>query len=250
MLFGIISYHRAEKQKTLDFLTGNGVRKEDIILALNDEADIEPYTARYAERAKIIFGKKNNAAGNRNNILDAVKPGTRIVLMDDDVKGISKWRNTGKKYGEMQACSFGDFERVVEKGFSLCEAYGSNIFGFYPTENSMFISQTLQADGEYSIDRLFQGGCVGMIVSEERFDERVPVCDDYEYIVRQISRRRGVIRINTHAAIKEKDFSTKGGCYEAYQNGAQKKALMMIARKYPHIVTVKKDYTGLRVRNR
>lgn len=248
MIFGIISYHRLERQRTLKYLVENGVPKENIILSVNDKNDLISYTEKYRQYATIIYREKHNAAGNRNTILNHVGIGKRLVLMDDDVKGIAKWVPDGGTHGKMVRTSFTEFIEALNIGFDVLEAFGSKIFGFYPTGNSMFIHQTLQSDGIYSFDKLFQGGCVGIITSENRFDERIPVCDDYDFIINQISRKRTVIRINNFTALKEKDFSTKGGCYEAYKNGAQKKALIMIAKKYPKIVSVKKDYTGLRLK--
>lgn len=247
MIFGIISYHRAEAQKTLDYLTKNGVPKDSILLSLNDPKDVERYRALYSERAKIICKEKGNAAGNRNNILEYIGAGKRLVLLDDDVKWFEKWEEVGRQ-GKMRKIPFGEVVQALEAGFNLAEAYGSRVFGFYPTSNPLFIKQTRESDGEYSFDRLFQGGCMGIITSEDRFDERVPVCDDYEFILRQISNGRGAIRINSYAAVKDKDFTTTGGCYEAYKSGAQKRALLMIAKKYSHLVTVKKDYNGLRMK--
>lgn len=248
MKFGIISYHRSERQKTLEYLIENGVPKENIILSLNDQEDLKEYTAKYSRYAEIIFRKKNNAAGNRNTILEHIGPGQRLILLDDDVKGFAKWVPEGGAHGKMSKASFSEFMQVVEEGFGVVEGFGGRLFGFYPTGNSMFIHQTLQGDGTYSFNKLFQGGCVGIVTSEDRFDERIPVCDDYDFICGQIARNRTVVRINNVTALKEKDFSTKGGCYEAYQNGAQKRALIMISKKYPKLVTVKKDYSGLRLK--
>ena len=89
---------------------------------------------------------------------------------------------------------------------------------------------------------------MGLITSGDRFDETIPVCDDYEFILRQIATRKGIIRMNDCAAAKDKDFTTTGGCYEAYASGAQKRALIMIANRYPKLVSVKKDYSGLRMK--
>lgn len=247
MIFGIISYHRSETQKTLDYLTKNGIPKEKIILSLNDPKDVGRYKELYAERAKIICKEKGNAAGNRNNILEYIGTGKRLVLMDDDVKWAEKWEEKGKQ-GKMRRMSFEEFLEALETGFNLAEAYGGRVFGFYPMSNPLFIKQTKESDGDYSFDKLFQGGCMGVITSGDRFDERVPVCDDYEFILRQISNGRGAIRINGCTVVKDKDFTTTGGCYEAYRSGAQKKALTMIAKKYPHLVSVKKDFSGLRMK--
>lgn len=248
MLYGIISYHRAGQQKTLEYLLLHGVKPEDIVLSLNDEADLPEYTRRYGKTVEIICKAKNNAAGNRNNILDHVGPGRQLVLLDDDVKGFVKWVPQGGKYGKMEKATFEEFQERMKDGFSVTGAFGARLFGFYPTENSMFICQTLQKEGQYSHNKLFQGGCVGITTSKDRFDERIPVCDDYDFILGQIAKGHGCVRINGFTAVKDKDFATKGGCYEAYQNGAQRRALLMICKKYPELVTMKKDGTGLRMK--
>lgn len=72
-LFGIISYHRPDRQLTLDMLTANGIPKEDIILSLNAAEDYALYK-KYEDRATLICRSKNNAAGNRNNVRGATSP--------------------------------------------------------------------------------------------------------------------------------------------------------------------------------
>ena len=75
VVIGIPSAGRAGELLTLDYLERIGVPRERIILSVQSKADLEDYTAAgVCERVRaLIYGPARNAAGNRNNLLNAVE---------------------------------------------------------------------------------------------------------------------------------------------------------------------------------
>lgn len=237
IIYGIISYKRAEKQTTLDYLVKNGIPRERIILSLNAESDIGPYQ-KYADRAQIIYGEAHNAAGNRNNILNYLPEGTHLILLDDDVRRFACYDPAGT-YGTFFE-NFKEAEEEFERAFGILEETGRKIFGVAQTENAMFCQRTLKKYGKYCINALIGAGLFGIIVGRDRFNDRMPVWDDLDMMLKQI-KTRGLLRVNTVGNIVGTFYTTKGGCQEAYAMGGKEKALRMLLTKYGDIAVPSKS---------
>lgn len=231
IIYGIISYKRANRQTTLDYLVKSGVPRERIILSLNAESDIEPYQ-KYADRAQIIYGEAHNAAGNRNNILNYLPEGTRLILLDDDVKRFMCYDPIGE-YGVFRE-DFKTAEQEFYRAFEILGKTGRTIFGVAHTGNSMFCKQTMEKYGKYCVNALLGAGLFGIIVGKDRFNDRMPVWDDTDMMLKQI-KTRGLLRVNTVANIVGTFYVAEGGCQEAYAAGGKEKALRMLLMKYGDI---------------
>lgn len=236
IVYGIISYKRAERQTTLDYLVKNGVPRERIVLSLNAESDIEPYQ-KYADRAQIIYGEAHNAAGNRNNILNYLPDGTHLILLDDDVKKFAYYDPIGE-HGTFQE-GFEIAEKEFSRAFEILEKTGRNVFGVNQTQNAVFCKGTLEKYGKYCLNGLIGAGLFGIVVGKDRFNDRMPVWDDFDMMLKQI-KTRGLLKVNTVANIVRTFYTAKGGCQEAYAAGGKEKALRMLLMKYGDIATPSK----------
>lgn len=208
-VFGIVTYHRPDRQKMLEYLHGLGYGKEDIILQTQDKGDYEALTGRYDEWATILYKPGNNVSENKNNLLDWVcekLPGKRLVICSDKVRGIKILPRQGKSHTIQQRQTM-DF--LVRKMFWETEQLGGLVFGCYPVQNDFFMKHTT------SINQLIVGCFMGLPrPTALRFDTGQPIKEDFELVLRIVKNGGKVIRFNDvclHAT-----FHTKGGCHDLW----------------------------------
>ena len=95
--FGIASYRRADNQRTLDYLERMGIDREHIIMSVQCEEDRVQYErAGIGKRVgRLIYRAGKNVSDNRNTLLDSVPPGTKLVMLDDDINAICRLDGKG-----------------------------------------------------------------------------------------------------------------------------------------------------------
>lgn len=245
--YGIAGYHRPEC-KTYHTLIKMGIPKERIVISLNDKEDYEEYKKIYKDEVKIIYKKGNNVACNRNNIINNFPKGSYVMVLDDDIISFKKWDNSNdlSKYGKLRILNAAELESILYDCFKETEKINNNLFGTYAIPNTMMIKETIKSQGLYSVNKMFQGGSCGFIVDKDnRYDESMLLLDDYEIILRNISEGKNILRRNDLIAVTPKMGTTKGGYYDIYKQGKQKEYLIKLKEKYPNMITIKKDYSGI-----
>ena len=245
--YGIAGYHRPEC-KTYHTLIKMGIPKERIVISLNDKEDYEKYKELYDKEVTVIYKEGTNVACNRNNIINHFPIGTYVMVLDDDIASFKLWVNdtTTSKYGRLVSINAKELEDVLYDCFKQTEGAGSNMFGTYAISNTMMIKGTIESQGVYSINKMFQGGSCGFIVDEKhRYDETMLLLDDYEIILKNITEGNIILRRNDLVAITPKMGSTKGGYFDIYKQGKQKEYAIKLKNKYPNLITLKKDYSGV-----
>ena len=173
--------------------------------------------------------------------------GTRVIILDDDITSIKIWKLIGEsKYGKLINISKQELFEILDDCFENTIKLGNNKFGICSVANTMVIKSTIASQGIYSINKIFQGCFFGFIVDDKiRFDEDMPVLDDYEIVLRDIYQGKDILRRNDLIVSVAKLGSNKGGCQDAYSNGKQKEALIKLYKKYYKIMNIKKDFSGI-----
>lgn len=251
IMYAIASYHRPQC-KTLETLLKLGIKKERITISLNDVSDVEEYKKNHGDKVKIIFKSGKGVACNRNNLLAQYVDGEHIILLDDDIKNFKRYVSDGSKYGKLVTIeSASELEEILNKCFAMAEKHTAPFFGFYSTCNQMMITGALQKDGNYSINKLFQGGFCGFVVDRQiRYDESYLILDDYEIIIRNILKGRIIFRRNDCVAEKPPMAGAKGGYYDLYKTGIQQTYMMKLSKQYPNTFTIKKGFKGIRLKRK
>lgn len=244
--YGIAGYHRPEC-KTYQTLVKLGIPKDQIVISLNDENDFEEYNKRYGKETTVIYKKGNNVACNRNNILNWFPTGTYVMVLDDDISSFKGWKQEGEsKYGKLVNLDRESLENVLLQSFEETLKVKSNMFGTYAIANTMMIKSTIETQGIYSINKMFQGGSCGFIIDKEhRYNENMLLLDDYEIVLKNIKEGNIVLRRNDIVAITPKMGSSKGGYFDIYKLGKQKEYILKLKQMYPNMITIKKDYSGI-----
>lgn len=182
----IPSYHRHERQDTLDLLSSDVFRRDDIIISTQEASDYTMYAERYGERATVIYKKGNSVGDNRNTLLEWCQENRvkRAVMLDDDIRAF-------RTYDGAKITQPLQIEKMLSQCFSLAEKHGATIFGAYMVDNTFFMKNTV------SVNKLLIGTVLGFTDTSLRFDPQFRIKEDFELCLRLISKGRRVLRFNS-----------------------------------------------------
>lgn len=238
--YAIASYHRP-KCKTYYALKECGIEDERIVISLNDSNDYKAYRQNLGSRARIILREGMYVSFNRNTCLNQFEDGSKILLLDDDIRSFQKWHECSEtKCGRLINLT-NNFEREVKKIFDFMQKNGINYAGVISTDNKMNISKLNRTGEQYSYNTLLQGGFNFIIKNKKiAYDEKMKILDDYELCLRLIRQGEIIARNNTIIANKARMGKEKGGYYEIYKTtNLQKQYLNLLKRKYDDMVTIR-----------
>tara|TARA_Y100000004_G_C8951866_1_gene428884 strand:+ start:204 stop:947 length:744 start_codon:yes stop_codon:yes gene_type:complete len=148
----------------------------------------------------------NSAQGNvsrvRNWILDNVES-KHIVIVDDDLHYIGKW--IGNKYVKI---SSRDIEDFIAYGFEMAEGFGVKYWGI----NIMSDKGAYREYTPFSLNNVILGPFGGFVDGfEPRYDETLPLKEDYDLSIQALNKYRKILRINfAHYVCKQ--HTNIGGC--------------------------------------
>lgn len=248
MKIAIISYDRADRQDTLSMLRRIGAPREDITIFLNSKDDYIGYKKYMPEVANVVCVEKPNVSGNCNTVLNSLSDGEFCLLLDDDVKKIVRWEQSKKaSYGAVREITYKELVHDMNGMEKVMQKYGMLFFGVAPLGNPLIMSNFFKSGGELSYNKIFQGGLLGIRKGHLHFDENVAVLSDYDFFFNCLSHGVPTLRNNLYHAVKRKNEKTKGGTYDLISMGYKEKTLFMLKSKYPNLLTLKKDLSGVRV---
>ena len=223
MIFAIPSYKRGHEQLTLDYLEEMGYSKNNIYISTQTLEDYELYEEKYGKRANIIYNKGNCVSDNRNTLLNHFEKGTKIVMLDDDIKFIGHL--VDKK---LKPFSKEELKSFLLDAFEYAEKNHALIWTGYPAENAFFMSATIDK-------KIFGVGCImGIIIDKYRFDSNFKIKEDFEICLHTIKDGYNCIRFNfIHAKGKHK---SKGGCEEFWKDNKDAECTKKILLRYPTLI--------------
>ena len=186
--FGIASYKRPDNQRTLDYLERLGINKEKIILSVQTLEDKEAYEKAGIRKrvGRLIYRAGRNVSDNRNTLLDSVPPGTRLVMLDDDINAIC--RLDGKELRKIE--SRDEFYSMLKKGYALAARHRTVGFGLYPVKNAFFMSNG------YVERNVVIGTLFAIVNTDLRFDTEMATKEDFEFCCKAIRRYGSFVRLN------------------------------------------------------
>lgn len=197
-----------------------------------DESEYEDYR-RENEGAEIISvpsGIQGNVARVRNYILDTeFGRGTDVVVMlDDDLKGIYRWIGEKEMPYKSKLITADEFLETVENYSVMCDDLGYKFWGInINSHNKMSYNQTVPFS-----TKEFIGGPVQCFLNNPlRYDENLPLKEDYDMCIQHCNKYRGVLRVN-YMFFVAKQSVQPGGCamYRNYKN--EEAQLAALQRKW------------------
>lgn len=248
--YGIISYHRPECL-TYKTLIQMGANPEHITVFLQDENDIKLYKEKN-DSICIVWNDNKGVSQNRNNVLryEGYNINDQVLLLDDDVVSFGRiipYGNGEMKCRQKKIQDIDSFLKIIDDCFKNTISIGSNMFGVSPNGNALIAKSRLERDGYYSVNRLWQGGCVGHVIDKQTFyDENYGSVEDYELQLRCYSKSKTLLRRNDLTCNKRANRGYSGGLDDYYKSKKHIDDLYKLKHMYPDYINIKDDYSGVR----
>jgi len=176
---------------------------------------------------------RGNIARVRNYMLDNYVKDKGIII-DDDIEYFKRWNI---KDGLPICESIEDIHEFIEQGFSLCEQFGAKLWGL----NILGDKGSYREYTPFSLNNTISGSFMGFLDNHLRFDENIPLKEDYDYSIQNSNEFRKMLRIN-YAHMVKKDHANKGGCADYRTIDVEKEQLTLLQKKWGTKI-VKNDVT-------
>lgn len=187
-------------------------------------------------------GIQGNVSRIRNYILEEeFKRGIDVVcIIDDDMKGIYRFEkkkesNFGYEKHLVKADEFMDF---LENYSILCEELGFKLWGINLNGDKL----SYRHYAPFSFNSCILGPFSCHLRNNIRYDESLPLKEDYDISLQHLNKYRGILRINKYHYICKQSTNT-GGC-ATYRNLDREIAQLKKFQKKWGCDIVKIDYSN------
>ena len=192
-----------------------------------DVGEVEAYRKANPDHVENIISCPKGVQGNvsriRNWIIEReFEAGIdAVVIIDDDMKGMYFHESEpGNLFGyKKNFISADDFLPFIEEYSRLCAEFGFYYWGVNCNKDAMSYCQQTPFS-----TTAFIGGPFGCFLrgNECRYDENLPLKEDYDMVIQNCNRYRGCLRINKYF-YDVKQAKQAGGCatYRNYEREKQ-----------------------------
>ena len=174
----------------------------------------------------------------RNFIADYYPKGKHIVMMDDDIRGFNQ------KAGTNTVEPLSSLISLIERGFRVANAENCCLWGIYPVNSGLYMSDTVTTDLRFII------GCFwGIINPRAHKDPRgivipMPGKEDYTRTILAFERDGKVVRFN-FVAVVSTIYNPNGGLNVGNRLKRDKLGVQYLLKKYPDKVHLRKDANSM-----
>ena len=209
------SYKRSEGVKTHKLIP-------DVIYCV---AEFEEKT--YKDKGYNVVTMPDEVQGNisrvRNWMLDNVIKNKGLII-DDDIEALRIWTEEG---GLPKVEDIDDIDEFIDKGFDLCDQFDCRLWGL----NIIGDKGGYREYTPFALKSSISGSFMGFLNNELRFDERIPLKEDYDYCVQNCNTYRKLLRLN-YAHMVKKDHLNVGGCADSRTLQAEKDQMTLFVKKW------------------
>lgn len=218
------SYKRRDRVQTLRKVYGGAV----LVVAESEQAAYERANPG-AEVWGIPDAMQGNIARVRNYILDNAGCDA-VCMMDDDITRLGRFvgnPDTGFGY-ERDTLAGSRFESFLERYTALCEDLGLHLWGV----NIQAANRLYHQAEPFSFTKQVLGPFCVHVQSDIRYDEGLPLKEDYDLFLQHMQRYRGVLRVNAAWYANGGSKGALGGCAASRSIGEERRELDMLKRKW------------------
>tara|TARA_B110000902_G_scaffold81540_1_gene96763 strand:+ start:358 stop:1098 length:741 start_codon:yes stop_codon:yes gene_type:complete len=199
---------------------------------------------KYLKKGYNVITMPDKVQGNisrvRNWMLDNVIKEKGIII-DDDIEGFKRWTIIDGKPKIVDA----DIMEFIEFGFWHCEEFGAKLWGL----NIIGDKGSYREYSPFSLTNPISGSFMGFINNPLRFDERIPLKEDYDYSIQNLNIYRKLLRFN-HTFMIKKDHGNLGGCADMRTMAREKEQLKLLQKKWGNkIIKIDTTQRGKKKKN-
>lgn len=198
-----------------------------------DDAEYEDYIKENPVEniVKCEKGVQGNVARVRNYILNKeFENGVDAVcIVDDDLSGIYRFDvdyNTNFGY-DRKIIESEEFLNFLEKYTLLCFEFGYKLWGVNCNSDSL----SYRHYSPFSLSSIILGPFCVHLKNDIRYDEALPLKEDYDLAIQHLNEYRGILRLNGYHYICEQS-TNKGGCASIRNRQREKEQFDLLQRKW------------------
>jgi hypothetical protein len=157
----------------------------------------------------------------RNYILDNA-PESKVVILDDDLKGIGVWNKQKSRILEED-----EFYEFVEKGFILADDLGIKYWGI----NLLSDKGCYREYSPFSFTSVILGPFQAFNGLDLRYDENLPLKEDYDLSLQVLNKYRKTLRFNAYHYLAKQHVNV-GGCADYRSMEREKEQMQLLIKKW------------------
>lgn len=192
-----------------------------------DNKEYEDYKKANPENADIVSvpdGIQGNLCRIRNYIIDQeLKDNDVCLIIDDDLGGVYYFEKLEEKRVEPE-----DFLEFIEKYSVMAKDMGAFFWGVNCNSDPQCYREYTPFSTVSYIGGPFQCFLKGV---EERYDETLPLKEDYDMTLQQLNKHRVVLRVNKFH-YKCEQSTNVGGCATYRNIEREKEQLRLLQKKW------------------
>lgn len=230
------SYNRP-KVKTLAYLPFCNVW-----VAAEQLEDYKKHNKGFEDNFRVLRNHGNVSIA-RNEIIDReFEAGADVVcIIDDDMSGIYHFeRVKGSNFGyDKNLVKAEDFEEFIYKHTIMAQDIGAYLWGVNLNQDSLNYKHSQPISTSSIILGPFSCHLKG---SDIRYDERIPLKEDYDLAIQHLNKYRKILRMNKfHYSCKQSEQA--GGCANIRNYTSEREQFELLQRKWGEDI-VRKDKTS------
>lgn len=168
---------------------------------------------------------KGNIARVRNWILDN-RSSDRLLIIDDDIESVKRWELVDGTWLH-KILSGEEFLEFIEHGFELAAEWGVRLWGM----NCLGDKGSYREYTPFACKSYISASFHGLIDPELRYDETIPLKEDFDFCIQNLREYRSTLRFNMCSMVK-KDHGNPGGCAVYRTIEKEKEQLALLQRKW------------------
>jgi hypothetical protein len=180
----------------------------------------------YEKNGNDIIVVPDSAQGNlcrvRNYILDNLSSADCTILLDDDCSGIYRWKNRKKVLMQED-----DLFEFCENASIICQDFGFKFWGL----NCVPDKGAYREHTPFGTLQYIGGPFQAHLKNSIRYDENLPLKEDYDITLQHIKKYKGCLRIN-YAFYEVKQAEQPGGCAQYRNINREKQQFLELQNKW------------------
>ncbi len=202
-----------------------------------DASDEQAYRELHPDTEIIVCpdGIQGNVARVRNYILgnEFGNGADAVVLMDDDISYMGRFETKlGNERGyDYHRLDEDGLRQLVAQGAQLCEDLGYRMFGVNLTPQPVSYRRSVP----FNTNKFCGGPFQGFLKNPLRYDESLPLKEDYDMTIQQCRKYGGVLRMNFAYPMAEqagKGQACSGGCSTMRNTIREREQFERLQRKW------------------